>query len=123
MNTERTTIIVKLAGALACVGLAFSGMADAAAAADPGDIPEVDEQYAFEELLAAERETELCTLLDREWTQKKPSMYLLLPSRHAGGSRGGFKDGDGRLRPRRGDGGRGAVHAEMFEAIAGMDLV
>ena len=67
MNTGRTTMVVKMAGALACLGLAFSGMANAAPAADPGDIPEVDEQFAFD--YALEHESELCTLLDDEWTQ------------------------------------------------------
>jgi hypothetical protein len=121
MNTERTTIVVKLAGALACVGLAFSGMANAAPAADPGDIPEVDEQFAFE--YAAEHETELCTLLDDEWTQKKPSMYLLYRVVTQVADRGGFNEETAGFVLGAAMAGGCPEHAEMFEAITGMELV
>ena len=121
MNTGRTQRIVKLAGALACVGFAFSGIANAAPAADSGDIPEVDEQFAFE--YALEHEGEVCTLLDDEWTQKKPSMYLLYRVVTQVADRGGFNDETAGFVIGAAMAGGCPEHAAMFEAITGTDLV
>jgi hypothetical protein len=121
MSTGRTTMVAKLAGTLTCLGIALAGMANAAPVGDSGDIPEVDEQFAFE--YAAEHETELCSLLDHEWTQKKPSMYLLYRVVTQVADRGGFNDETAGFVLGAAMAGGCPEHAEMFEAIKGMDLV
>jgi hypothetical protein len=83
-----TTMIVKLAAAVTCMGLASAGLANAQPSPGGPDILDVDETFALN--YAADHHREVCRILDRRLTQADPSFYQIYSSIKEVATRGGF---------------------------------
>ena len=65
-----TTMFIKLATAVTCLGLACPGIANAEPLPGIPDIPEVDETFALD--YAFDHQREICSIVDYRFTQANP---------------------------------------------------
>jgi hypothetical protein len=83
-----TAMIVKLAGAVTCLGMGCPGTAYAQPIPGLPDIPEIDETFALN--YAAEHEREVCSILDYRFAQANPVIHPIESIINEVAARGGF---------------------------------
>jgi hypothetical protein len=83
-----TTMTVKLAAIVICLGLACPGIANAQPLPGVPDIPEIDETFALDYALSHERE--ICSILDYRFAQANPAIHPLDSIITEIAARGGF---------------------------------
>jgi hypothetical protein len=83
-----TTMIVKAAAAMTCLGLACPGIASAQPIPGIPDIPEIDETFAVN--YALDHEREICSILDYRFTQANPVVHPIDSIITEVATRGGF---------------------------------
>ena len=85
-----TTMIVKLAAAVTCMGLAWPGVASAGPVPGVPDIPGVDESFAMDYGVVHDRE--VCRILDRQFFKNRPDMVDIDSAITEVAAQGGFND-------------------------------
>ena len=83
-----TTMIVKLAAAVTCLGLACPGIANAQPMPGIPDIPEIDETFTFN--YALDHQREICSILDYRFAQANPVIHPIDSIITEVATRGGF---------------------------------
>lgn len=121
MNTGHIKMIVKVAGAMTSLSLAFPGIAGALPVPDIEDIPEVDEAAAM--AYAADHDGEICRLLDDRLTGREPSLSLIYSVSTDVRKRSGFNDETAGYAIGWAMATSCPEHFEAFEAVWGEELV
>jgi hypothetical protein len=120
-NTRPMKMVVKLAGALTSLSLAFPGIAGALPAPDIEDIPEVDEAGAI--AYAADHDSEICHALDDKLSGRKASLSLIYSIITDIEKRSGFNDSTAGYAMGWAMASSCPEHMAAFEALWGDELV
>ena len=83
-----TTMIVKLAAVVTCLGLACPGIANAQPLPGVPDIPEIDETFALN--YALDHQREICSVIDYRFAQANPAVDPIDSIITEVAARGGF---------------------------------
>lgn len=114
------TMIVKLAAAVTCMGLACPGIADAQPLPGLPDIPDVDETFALN--YATDHDREVCRILDRRLAQANPDSYQIDSVITEVATRGGFNYDTAGFVIGAAMASACRQHVEQFEAALGQEI-
>ena len=114
------TMIVKLAAAVTCMGLACPGIANAQPLPGLPDIPDVDETFALN--YANDHDREVCRILDRRLAQANPDIYQIDSVITEVATRGGFNYDTAGFVIGAAMASACRQHVEQFEAALGQEI-
>jgi hypothetical protein len=115
-----TTMIVKLAAAVTCLGLACPGIANAQPLPGIPDFPEIDETFALN--YALDHQREICSILDLRFTQANPVIHPIDSIITEIATRGGFNYETAGFVIGAAMASSCPQHVEPFEAVLGEEI-